>query len=103
MKKRVTNVLTDPAMNMGFVELINAPSMYYNKDRDIMLSIHVDDPIIMTSKQSSEAWFYEQLRHYFEIKDVTHLTVGNCVTFLPFLHYCLANSEQVCRPNSGAS
>ena len=55
-KGDITNKLTDKDRDygFGFRELQNVSSVYYHPERQIIVSIHVDDPLIMTKSKDDE-------------------------------------------------
>lgn len=63
---------------MGFTEGVNAPSMYVHQDKGILMSIHVDDPLmafeIGRDGTTAYDWFFELLRDRYEIKTIQVLT-----------------------------
>ena len=53
-KGDITHKLTADQYGFGFKELKNVSSVFYNAERDIIISIHVDDPLIKTKSKADE-------------------------------------------------
>ena len=104
-KGDITNKLTDKDKNygFGFKELLNVSSVFYHAERDIIVSIHVDDPLIMTKSKEDEDWFHAKLRELYDVKEIKRLSVGNPIDYLSVkiqLHLdgsiTLDNRDKIC-------
>ena len=74
--------LTDSEYGFGFVELKNVESVYYHPQREILVSIHVDDPLIMTKSKEDEDWFHSKIREHYDCKETKRLAVGSPIDYL---------------------
>jgi hypothetical protein len=81
-KGDITHKLTADEYEFGFVELKNVSSVFYNAEKDIIVSIHVDDPLIMTTSKADEDWFHRKLREHYDVKEIKRLEVGNPIDYL---------------------
>ena len=79
-KDKVHSDLTSAAF--GFTEIRNTHSLYYNPTRDIILSMHVDDPLIRTCSDDDQAWVHSMLDKHFDTKGIRKLTVDNPLDYL---------------------
>ena len=59
-------------LTVGRKELLNVSSVFYHAERDIIVSIHVDDPLIMTKSKEDEDWFHAKLRELYDVKEIHH-------------------------------
>ena len=83
-KGDITNKLTDKDKDygFGFRELLNVSSVYFHPEREIIVSIHVDDPLIMAKSKEDEDWFHAKLREFYDVKETKRLSVGNPIDYL---------------------
>ena len=81
-KGDITHKLTAEEYGFGFCELKNVSSVFYNAEKDIIVSIHVDDPLIMTTSKADEDWFHKKLREHYDVKEVKRLEVGKPIDYL---------------------
>lgn len=104
-KGDITNKLTDKDKDygFGFRELLNVSSVFYHPGRDIIVSLHVDDPLIMTKSKEDEDWFHAKLREHYDVKETKRLSVGNPIDYLSVriqLHLdgsiTLDNRDKIC-------
>ena len=104
-KGDITNKLTDKDKDygFGFRELLNVSSVFYHPGRDIIVSLHVDDPLIMTKSKEDEDWFHAKLRELYDVKEIKRLSVGTPIDYLSVkiqLHLdgsiTLDNRDKIC-------
>ena len=81
-KGDITHKLTADQYGFGFKELKNVSSVFYNAERDIIISIHVDDPLIKTKSKADEDWFHSKLREHYDVKPIKRLEVGSPIDYL---------------------
>lgn len=79
-KDKVHSDLTSP--ELGFIEVQNTHSLYYNSTRQIILSMHVDDPLIRTRTQADQDWIHSMLDKRFDTKGIRRLTVDSPLDYL---------------------
>jgi len=90
--------------SMGFAESKNAPSTYYNVNTNTKVSVHVDDPIVITPKllhgqRDVQAEFYQQLKERFDIKGVTELQGDTTIDYLSMtIGTCPNGNTTLCNP-----
>ena len=66
----------------GFTEIRNTHTLYYNPARDIILSMHVDGPLIRTCSDEDRQWMHKMLDEHFDTKGISKLTVGSPLDYL---------------------
>jgi len=79
-KDKVHSDLTSP--EFGFIEVENTHSLYYNPAKDIVLSMHVDDPLIRTNSKEGQEWMHSMLDKRFDTKGIRRLTVDSPLDYL---------------------
>ena len=90
--------------SMGFVESKNAPSTYYNPSSQTKVSVHVDDPIVITRKPlpgepDAQTEFYRRLKERFDIKGVTELQGDTTIDYLSMtIGSCPEGNTTLCNP-----
>ena len=63
-------------------EIENCPSVFKHEERDIIVLVHVDDPLVRTTSEEDEDWFYTELAKRLKIKDPTRLDEDNELDYL---------------------
>ena len=79
-KDKVHKDLT--SADFGFIEIQNTHSLYYHPARDIKLSMHVDDPLVVTCSDEDQEWLHMMLDKMFDTKGIRRLTVDNPLDYL---------------------
>ena len=70
---------------MEMKEIRNCPSAYIHRTKDIIMLVHVDDPIVRTSSEEEESWFFETLEKHFRTKGMSRLKPGNDLDYLSMI------------------
>ena len=68
-------------LSIGFVECQNATSIYHHKERDMIVSCFVDDPIIFAKTAEDETWYHAALDSRFDVKHHSFLTEDEPLTY----------------------
>jgi hypothetical protein len=67
---------------IGFVELKNAPSIYVNASRRIIMCCHVDDPMVISESAEDEEWIHDEINSEFETNGINRLTPWTPIDYL---------------------
>ena len=65
---------------IGFVECQNATSIYHHKQRDMIGSCFVDDPIMFAKTAADETWCHTALDARFDVKHRSYLSAAEPLT-----------------------
>ena len=68
-------------LSIGFVECQNATSIYHHKERDMIVSCFVDDPIMFAKTAEDETWYHAALDSRFDVKHHSFLTEDEPLTY----------------------
>ena len=68
-------------LSIGFVECQNATSIYHHKQRDMIVSCFVDDPIMFAKTAADETWYHTALDARFDVKHHSYLSAAEPLTY----------------------
>ena len=68
-------------LSIGFVECQNVTSMYHHKERDMIVSCFVDDPIVFAKTTADETWYHTALDARVDIKHHSYLSTAELLTY----------------------
>ena len=66
----------------GFEELYNMESTYYHPDHGVAVSVHVDDPLVISPNSTASDWTPDFMDKHFETKGRSTLAPGAPIDYL---------------------
>ena len=66
----------------GFEELYNMESTYYHPDHGVAVSVHVDDPLVISPNSTASDWTHDFMDKHFETKGRSTLAPGAPIDYL---------------------
>ena len=66
----------------GFEELFNMESTYYHPDQGVSVSVHVDDPLVISPTITESKWTHDFMDENFDTNGTSILAVGAPIDYL---------------------
>ena len=68
-------------LSIGFIEFQNATSTYHHKQRDMIVSCFVDDPIMFAKTAADETWYHTALDARYDVIRHAYLSTAELLTY----------------------
>ncbi len=77
----------------GFEELFNMESTYYHPDQGVSVSVHVDDPLVISPTSTESKWTHDFMDENFDTNGTSILAVGAPIDYLSMKIELMENGD----------